>query len=551
MKKLLFTLLFLSISIISYANETQNFDIFNKNFKITLDWLEDKPKSTTRDFFIIQFLKQKGTSVQDAKEAYALVKRKNRRITKAYRKIVIDDIPKEDLRCYRMKTKDLLKESDRCLALGLSIKEAKKLSKDDIKIAISKLDKYPTLKNDLKIIASNKPIQDLIKDKTHRFYRIFFKAGAKYRRAHLNEDLPKDFLTKISKDKNFDRFVRYVVLDKKLDKLQKSLLNISDDKYINHRTLFFLAINAIKNKKEDIAFGFLDQAYAKAYYQFDKDKVLFWKFLLKNRKDDLDVLAQSWDNNIYSLYAKELKNQTPTNIIHNIDIPNTKSNYNIYDNFEWIKVLKDTKKNFDEKKLAKYKAIFTSQDTIPHLTYILERFYKYKQSYFVLPFENIMKDFSLENKVLLYSLARQESRFIPSSISSSTALGVMQIMPFLSKDIAKRYKEPYNIYEQFKPEVNITYANRHLKVLKKQFKNNPLFIAYAYNGGAGYTRGQLKKGLFKHGRYEPFLSMESISYAETRKYGKKVLANYYIYNNYLNQEKKMNLSDFFKSLIRY
>ena len=30
-----------------------------------------------------------------------------------------------------------------------------------------------------------------------------------------------------------------------------------------------------------------------------------------------------------------------------------------------------------------------------------------------------------------------------------------------------------------------------------QFDNNPLFIAYAYNGGGGYTRSQLKKGLFK------------------------------------------------------
>ena len=75
-------------------------------------------------------------------------------------------------------------------------------------------------------------------------------------------------------------------------------------------------------------------------------------------------------------------------------------------------------------------------------------------------------------------------------------------------------------------------------------------MAYAYNGGAGYTKTQLKKGLFaKKNRFEPFLSMELISFAETREYGKKVLANYYIYNNYLNSENRINLSTIFQNLI--
>jgi soluble lytic murein transglycosylase len=40
-----------------------------------------------------------------------------------------------------------------------------------------------------------------------------------------------------------------------------------------------------------------------------------------------------------------------------------------------------------------------------------------------------------------------------------------------------------------------------------------------------------------------------ISYAETREYGKKVLANYYIYNNYLNKENPISLSTIFHSLV--
>lgn len=122
-------------------------------------------------------------------------------------------------------------------------------------------------------------------------------------------------------------------------------------------------------------------------------------------------------------------------------------------------------------------------------------------------------------------------------------------MPFLSEDIARRLKEPYNIYEQFIPEKNLKYASFHLDNLIKQFDSNPLFVAYAYNGGAGYTKNQLKKGLFtKTNKYEPFLSMEMISYQETKEYGKRVLANFYIYNNYLNSENKISLSTIFQNL---
>ena len=35
--------------------------------------------------------------------------------------------------------------------------------------------------------------------------------------------------------------------------------------------------------------------------------------------------------------------------------------------------------------------------------------------------------------------------------------------------------------------------------------------------------------MFKEGKFEPFLSLEFVPVAETRNYGKKVLANYVIY----------------------
>ena len=371
-----------------------------------------------------------------------------------------------------------------------------------------------------------------------------------YRSNFFNKSLNQELVDKIAKSKNFERFLRYVIYDKSLVNLQKSLLTIENNPQMNSENLFSLGINAVNNNNLNIALKFFNEANQKSYLRTYKDKSLFWIYLLTQNQLYLEELALSWDNNIYSLYAKELLNLQIDNIEYSIPLKNTKSSFNIYDPFEWIKVLDDTKKNFDEQKLQKYENLFSDENTLVHHAFILERFTKYKKQYFITPYRNIVKNYDVDKQVLIYSIARQESHFIPSSISFSSAQGVMQIMPFLSSNIAKKLNENYNVYEQFIPNINIRYGSYHLDDLMKQFNNNPLFMAYAYNGGAGYTKTQLKKGLFaKKNRFEPFLSMELISFAETREYGKKVLANYYIYNNYLNSENRINLSTIFQNLI--
>ena len=126
-------------------------------------------------------------------------------------------------------------------------------------------------------------------------------------------------------------------------------------------------------------------------------------------------------------------------------------------------------------------------------------------------------------------------------------MGTMQIMPFLSKAIAKELKESYNIFDQFDAKTNLRYANHHLNYLERKL-DHPLYIAYAYNGGIGFTKRLLKTELFKKGKYEPFLSMELLPYDETKKYGKKVLANYFIYNNHINKKKKIKLTSLIKNI---
>ncbi|HEY9129673.1 MAG TPA: lytic transglycosylase domain-containing protein, partial [Sulfurovum sp.] len=63
---------------------------------------------------------------------------------------------------------------------------------------------------------------------------------------------------------------------------------------------------------------------------------------------------------------------------------------------------------------------------------------------------------------------------------------------------------------------------------------HPLFIAYAYNGGIGFTKRHIMNPRhFRKGPYEPYMSMETMENEEAKEYGKKVLSNYVIYLNKL------------------
>jgi soluble lytic murein transglycosylase len=531
------------------ANIEPSTDFLQKDFKVTLNWLEQKPKSYAKDFFIIQYLEQENLSFENAKIAYEMGNGRNATLKKLFNKKFKTSAP-IDLKCYRASIEELKKEDSKCIALGLSLPEATKLSKDDLNFFISRLDPYPTLKNDLQIIASSDPFNALINSDTNRFYRLFFDLGSDYRIKFLNKFMTPEFIEKLSKESEFERFLRYVIHDNNLKNIQKSLISLKDNKQLAPHIIFSLGINAVNNNSDDSAYMFFYNAFNKSYLKVDKDKSLFWMYLVTQNTSFLQELTKSWDNSIYTLYAKELFDVNIDNIVYNIDLKNEKTSFDVYDAFKWMDVVEDTKKNLDDAKLAKYYNLFSDESTLSHYAFVLQRYNKYKIQYFITPYKDEVKDLDVNKQVLIYSLARQESQFIPSAISFSSAQGVMQIMPFLSLDIAKKLNEDYNIYEQFVPKTNIRYGSFHLDTLMRQFDNNPLFIAYAYNGGAGYTRSQLKKGLFKEkSKYEPFLSMEMISYAETREYGKKVLANYYIYNNHLNSENKIALSTIFQSLV--
>ena len=160
---------------------------------------------------------------------------------------------------------------------------------------------------------------------------------------------------------------------------------------------------------------------------------------------------------------------------------------------------------------------------------------------------SFLKETKNSKKALIYAIARQESRFIPSSISHSFALGSMQIMPFLAKAIAKEKKiKNFDLDMMFDEKTNLDFAITHLNFLEKKLKH-PLLIAYAYNGGIGFLKRKvIDRKIFSKKRFQPFLAMEMIPYSESRRYGKKVLANYIVYSKILGF--KTSLKELIKKL---
>jgi soluble lytic murein transglycosylase len=284
----------------------------------------------------------------------------------------------------------------------------------------------------------------------------------------------------------------------------------------------------LQHNNKKLALHYLDITFQKAYYRFDRDKVNFWRYLITNNINYLYELQKSTGINMYKLLALDKLNLPYPKPIYHIPCQKTKDLYDIKNPFMWVRLL-DNINSMDKKELNILQRHFNRCETLPQKAFILERVGGYKKHYFIKPFYSLIKHLPAKQKSFLLSIARQESRFITSAVSHSWALGMMQFMPFLAKATAKQKNLKWFQYtDMFKPKIAYNFAKDHILYLKKAL-THPLFISYAYNGGIGFTKRMLKAGFFKKGKYEPYLSMELVPYAESRKYGKKVMANYIMY----------------------
>ena len=121
----------------------------------------------------------------------------------------------------------------------------------------------------------------------------------------------------------------------------------------------------------------------------------------------------------------------------------------------------------------------------------------------------------------IYGLMRQESRFITSAKSAVGAKGVMQLMPATAKWVAKKIGlTGYHAGLVTDMDTNVTLGTHYLKMVLDSLDNHPVLACAAYNAGPGRARRWRADSPLEGAVYA-----ETIPFAETRDYVKKVMSN--------------------------
>lgn len=113
-------------------------------------------------------------------------------------------------------------------------------------------------------------------------------------------------------------------------------------------------------------------------------------------------------------------------------------------------------------------------------------------------FEKAARTFGISLE-LLKAVAKAESNFDAGCVSTSGAMGVMQLMPETAKELG--------VSNPFDPEENIMGGAEYLSQKLKEYNQNVELALAAYNAGSGNVN--------KYGGIPPF--------TETRNYVKKIL----------------------------
>ncbi len=135
------------------------------------------------------------------------------------------------------------------------------------------------------------------------------------------------------------------------------------------------------------------------------------------------------------------------------------------------------------------------------------------------------------DKALVHALIRQESQFDASAVSSSGALGLMQIMPATGQHTAKRNDLMHQTaWLTSNPNHNVKIGSLYIAELLDKYQGClPLAIA-AYNAGPGRVNQWINEfGDPRDQRIDMVDWIESIPVYETRNYVQRVMEGYSVY----------------------
>ncbi len=496
------------------------------------DKIKDKPQSRAKDFYTLLYL-ENAKDKKKAKQLFYGVKNLKPDHIKYLSDIEGDDSLKELKRCESLPADKLLEEKLDCSLAGFSVAKASNMSNSDRLLLSAKYEKAdPDLSKLLYLMSYGVKFSV---ENVEFSLKIFNECGWTYRNTRLNKKLSPSFLRAAEKSWRINRAIEYTALSPNLEIFGDSLMGLNPGK-LSSDGAFYLAMLAIKKSNEKKAVNALKIALTKEKEQRELDKINFWLWQLTKDGKYREAVLSSDDINFYTLYTRE-KNRKQFFTIYTKAPPVKKSKKlpkeKVSDPFFWGELLDDIR---DSNETEGEKLLYSlgGDEAEPFRAFVYNHINGYKRDYYINPWKSELKGKPLEYQALILSLARQESHFIPCALSRSYAIGAMQMMPFLIKHIGKKKKEDVWLPDFFDKDRILPYAFGHIDWLKDNL-DSPLLIAYAYNGGLGFTKRNVLGRLFKGNKYDPFLSMELIPAAEPREYGKKVLSNYYVYRKVLNK----------------
>ncbi|WP_457603087.1 transglycosylase SLT domain-containing protein [Nitratifractor sp.] len=464
-------------------------------------WVHSLPKGVEKDYYIWRYLRQKSTSKAQARKIIQEVSSLNPSLKKAYRKKTGLRPPAPPRRTVRRLNPAQKRELARKKTLVRKI-----LASQDPRTAWLKLD----------------PKMQLF---------VFKHAGTQGRK-RLDYAISEVQWQRLSRYPDANLMIHYVRRDR-LPGLSRILrFKPAKTNALRYDYLMRMGFEALERGQTDLAEYDFARAVSKASSRELADRALFWSWKAEDDRDYLKKLVKSYDINLYTLAARDAL-KLPYDLGITPDLPAGKvPGFDIRNPIQWHRLkAKIFNPHTDMKTLARR---FHHEQTVGHWTYIKTKAGKDIPQYFPMPYRDYLAKFPVKRQAILYAIARQESRFIPASVSGSFALGMMQIMPFLVDHLRKIRHERIDYDDLFDPITALKYANTHLDYLTK-WLHHPLFVAYAYNAGIGYTRRLIRrKDLFENNqKYDPWISLERVANYQANDYGKKVLANYVIYMNKL------------------
>ncbi len=177
-----------------------------------------------------------------------------------------------------------------------------------------------------------------------------------------------------------------------------------------------------------------------------------------------------------------------------------------------------------------------------------EKRFHNKFNYPIINTPNYINGRKIPERALILSIIRQESEFDISANSHAGAKGLMQLMPYTAKLVAKQAKLPYSRSRlTTDPEYNINLGSHYIAGLILEYDGAYPFAVAAYN--AGPKRVRYWKRLNKNPQKDQINYVdwiELIKFRETRNYVQRVLENYNVYR-YILEQKPILMKDFFRN----